>query len=82
MKILRLLITHNHQLDHHHQLNREVSPEEMKDLDRVRECLHIHPRMLESSHNLSYLLPELSRPRLWQIWAQMKIQQLLIHKIA
>ena len=69
MRILQLLIPHHHQLDHHHQLNREVAPEEMKDLDRVSEYLHIYPRMLASSHNLLYLLPEFSRPRLWQLRA-------------
>ena len=36
-------------MDHNHQLNREVAPEEIKDLDRVSECLHIHPRMPASS---------------------------------
>ena len=66
MRILRLLIPHHHQLDHHYQLNREFAPEEMKDLYHVSEHLHIHLRMLASSHNLLYLLLEFSRPRLWQ----------------
>ena len=43
---------HHHQLDHHHQLNREVAPEETKDPDHVSDYIHIHPRMLASSHNL------------------------------
>ena len=80
MRTLQQLIPHHHQLDHHHQLNREVAPEEMKDLDRVSENLHIHPRMLASSNILLYLPPEFRTPR--QLWAEMKIQQLLIHKIA
>ena len=50
MRTLQLWIPHHYQLDHHHQLNREVTPEETKDLDRVREYLHIHPRMPASSH--------------------------------
>ena len=40
----------------------------------MSEYLHIHPRMLASSHNLLYLLPKLSRTR--QVRAQMKIQEL------
>ena len=32
MRILQLWIAHHHQLDKHHQLNREVAPEEPKDL--------------------------------------------------
>ena len=71
-----------HQLDHHHQLNREVAPEETKDPDRVSGYFHIHLRIPASSHNLLYLLRELSKPRLWQLGAQMKLQQPWIHKIA
>ena len=71
---------HHHQVDHHHQLIREFAPEKMKDQDRVSECLHIHPRTPVNSHNLLYLLPEFSR--LWQLRAQMKIQQPWIHKMA
>ena len=80
MRTLQIWIPHHHQLDRHQQLNGEVPPEDKKDLDRVSECLHIHLRMPASSHNLLYLLAELSRPR--QLRAKMKIQQLWIHKIA
>ena len=83
MRISQQGIPHHHQLDHCHQLNREVAPpEETNDLDRVSEDLHIHPRMPASSHNLLYLLPEFRRPRPWQLRAQMKIQHTRIHKIA
>ena len=81
-RILQLRILHHHQMDHHQKLKREVAPEEKNDLDRVSEYLHIHPRMPASSHNLVYLLPEFSRPRLRQLRAKMKIQQPWIHKIA
>ena len=47
-----------------------------------REHLHMHHHMPASSHNLLYLPPEFSRPRLWQLRAQMKIQQPWIHKMA
>ena len=80
-RILQLWILHHHQMDHQ-KLKREVAPEEKNDLDRVSEYLHIHPRMPASSHILLYLLPEFSRPRLWQLKPKMKIQQLWIHKIA
>ena len=73
MRILQLLMPHHHQLDHHHQLNREVGPEETKDPDHVSDYIHIHPRMLASSHNLLYFLPEFSNPR--QLRTKMKIQQ-------
>ena len=46
-----------------------------------REHLHMHHHMPVSSHNLLYLPPEFSRPRLWQLRAQMKIQQPWIHKM-
>ena len=82
MRTLHPWIPHHHQLDHHHQLNREVAPEEKKDLDRVSEYLHFHLRMPASSRNLLYILLELSRFRLWQLRAQMKIQQLWINNIA
>ena len=82
MKTWQLWIPHHHQLDHHHQLNREVAPEETKDPDRVSEYLHIHLRMPDGRHTLLYLFPEFSRPRLWQLRAQTKIQQPWIHKIA
>ena len=58
----------------------KISPEETKDLDRVSEYLQIHPRMLASSLNLLFLFPKFSRSRLWQLRAQVKIQQLWIHK--
>ena len=76
MRILRLLIPHCH------QLNKGIDPEDPKDLDHVCEYLHVHPRIPASSHNLLYLLPEFSRPRLWQLRAKMMMQQLWIHKIA
>ena len=62
-------------------LSREVAPEDKEDLDRVSGYLHIHLRMPASSRNLLNLLRELSKPRLWQFGAQMKIQQPWIHKI-
>ena len=37
-------IPHHQQLDHHHQLNREVAQEETRDLDRKSEYLHFHLR--------------------------------------
>ena len=80
MRILQLLTPHNHHLDHHNQLNRGSASEETKDLDRVSEDLHIHPRMPASSHNLLHLLQDFSRHR--QLRAKMKIQQLWIHEIA
>ena len=82
MRIFTVINPSSPSADHHHQMNREVDPEEMKDLDRVSEHLHICPRLLAGSHNLLYFLLEFSRPRLWQLRAQMKIQQLWIHKIA
>ena len=45
MRISKLLTPYLHQLDHHNQLNRGIAPEDTKDLDRVSEYLHIHPRM-------------------------------------
>ena len=48
-------------MDHHQKLNREVAPEEMKDLDRVSEYLHIHPGMPAISHDLLNLLPEVQQ---------------------
>ena len=56
MRILRSLIPHRHQLDHHHQLNKGIAPEDPKYLDQVSEYIHVHPRMLVNSNSLLYLL--------------------------
>ena len=42
----------HHQLDHHNQLNREVAPEENRDLARLSAYLHIHLRMLANNNYL------------------------------
>ena len=52
MRILRLMIPYHHQLDHYHQLNRGIAPEEPKDLDHVSEFFHVHPRMLANNNSL------------------------------
>ena len=44
MRTFQMWIPHHHQLTCHHQLDREVAPEEMRDPDRVSEHLHIHLR--------------------------------------
>ena len=44
MRTSQMWILRLHQLDHHHQLNREVAPDEPKDLDRMSVQLHIHLR--------------------------------------
>ena len=44
LRTSQMWIPHHQQLDHHHQLNREVAQEETRALDRVIEHLHIHLR--------------------------------------
>ena len=73
MRNLQLSIFHHHQLDHHHQLNKGIAPEELKDPDHVRECIHVHPRFLFGNSNVLYLYV-FSRIR--QLRAKMKIQHL------
>ena len=47
MRTLQQLIPHHHQLDHHYQLNREVAPEDTKDLGVVSEYLHTQHRQAQ-----------------------------------
>ena len=74
MRILRLLIPYHHQLDHCHQLNRGISPEEPKDLDHVSEYTHVHPRMLANNNSLLYLFHR-EYSRIWFLRVKMKIRQ-------
>ena len=64
MRILRLLIPHDHQVDHCHQLKRGIAPEEPNDVDRLSECLHMHFHMPASTPNLLHLLLHISRSSL------------------
>ena len=64
MRILRMLIPHPHQLDHYHQLNRGIAPEDLKDLDHASEYIHVHPHMRVNNNSLLYLFhQEYSRIR-------------------
>ena len=71
MRISRLRISHHHQLDYHHQLNKGIAPEDSKDLGHVSDHIHVHHRML--------VIQEFSRIR--QLRAKMKIQQPWVHRI-
>ena len=80
MRILRLSIPRHHQLDHHHQLNKGIAPEDPKDLDHVCEYIHVHLHKLVNNNSLLYLLLQ-EYSRIKQFRAKMNIQQPWVHRI-